>query len=428
MNNTTLTEQEAELFKDILKKLGYSEMPPELKQCLPKAEECISGIEENCERCGGPIHPCLPCEEVALLNGNHVDYEYCRLLEDILEFGRIKKNRTGIDTIGIFGAQAKFNVNMDAFPILTTKKVWFKGIVHELLWFIRGDTNIKYLVDNDVHIWDEWAYKRYLESMKKYAEQTPLHSQSAFIESIKTNDKFAATFGDLGEGTYGGMWRAFPHFKKTYDNHNFGVGDEYAEDCVDQLKKVIDKLKTNPDDRRMIVSAWHPFWVDHCALPPCHCLFHFNTEELTLEERLQIFSKGWNLKAALEQWKIDGVDISNAMDEHCIPKRRLNCLLYQRSCDFPVGIPFNITSYALLTAMVAHCVDMEPGVFTHTYGDAHIYVNQLDGVKEQISRSPKKLPKLWLNPHVKNLFDFKYDDIKLLGYNSHPAIKFPVAV
>jgi thymidylate synthase len=180
----------------------------------------------------------------------------------------------------------------------------------------------------------------------------------------------------------------------------------------------------------MIVSAWHPHWVDHCALPPCHCLFHFHTEELTLEERTKLLTD--------EQCKND-LDLTNSygirpssdlelVEKYNIPKRRLNCLLYQRSCDFPIGIPFNIASYSLLTAMIAHVSNMIPGTFIHTYGDAHIYVNQLDAIKEQLTREPRPLPKVWLNPEVKSLFDFKYEDIKLLDYDPHPAIKMPVAV
>jgi thymidylate synthase len=350
---------------------------------------------------------------------NNIDKEYFRLLNLILNEGRIKHNRTGIDTIGVFGEQAKYDIDMDAFPILTTKKVWFKGIVHELLWFIKGDTNIKYLVDNDVHIWDEWAYKRHVEMCQRTHRGLP--TQDEFINHLKTHPE--SDFGELGEGTYGGMWRAFPYY---YEQPEYEYGSptgsvEEKAGTVDQLQKVIDKLKTNPDDRRMIISAWHPYWVDHCALPPCHCLFHFNTEELTLEERL-------DLCGDFEPKGFDDQTVSNQMDLHKIPTRRLNCLLYQRSNDTALGIPFNITSYALLTAMIAHCVNMIPGVFTHSMGDLHIYTNHIEGIKLQLTREPKKLPRLWLNPEIKSLFDFKFDDIKLEGYDPHPTIKFDVAV
>ena len=356
---------------------------------------------------------------------NKVDTEYFRIVNDILTNGRLKKNRTGVDTIGIFGAQAKYNVDLNAFPLLTTKKVHWPAIVHELLWFISGSTNIKYLVDNNVRIWNEWAYKRYID--KCGAEV--INTQDEFIQKIKNDAEFAKKWGELGEGTYGGMWRNFPFY--TQDNEFVGsstvkgVSAEYwTFGQVDQLQKVINKLKTNPDDRRMIVSAWHPYWVDHCALPPCHCLFHFHTEELTLEERIDILQKQVgpvNLPKS-EIW------IIQKLNEENIPHRRLNCLLYQRSQDTALGCPFNVASYSLLTAMIAQVVNMVPGTFTHSTGDTHIYVNHIDGLKLQLTREPKKLPKVWLNPEVKSLFDFKYDDIKLLDYEFHPTIKFDVAV
>ena len=387
---------------------------------------------------------------------NKVDTEYFRIVNDILTNGRLKKNRTGVDTIGIFGAQAKYNVDLNAFPLLTTKKVHWPAIVHELLWFISGDTNIKYLVDNNVRIWNEWAYKKYKDTSISKIPDNELESLSVlsgmslsdvdhlpmdmFIERIKNDVEFATKWGELGEGTYGGMWRAFPYFdnsdpmchnQKTSDptaplDVHYETSSGYACEVghVDQLQKVINKLKTNPDDRRMIVSAWHPYWVDHCALPPCHCLFHFHTEELTLEERIDILQKqvGPVNLPKFEMW------IIQKLNEENIPHRRLNCLLYQRSVDTALGKPFNIASYALLTAMIAQTVNMVPGMFTHSMGDTHIYVNHIDGLKLQLTREPKKLPRVWLNPEVKSLFDFKYDDIKLLDYEFHPTIKFDVAV
>lgn len=321
------------------------------------------------------------------------DFTYLDLVNRVLTEGKPKKNRTGIDTIGIFGAQARFDL-ADGFPLLTTKKVFFKGIVHELLWFISGSTNIKYLVDNGVHIWDDWAYQRYLKFISKFVvvgeSDKPTLSQADFIHRIKTVDEFAKIWGDLGTGTYGGMWRAFP-FYNDYETVASAEGRETL-DTVDQLKKVIEKLKTNPDDRRLIVSAWHPHWVDHCALPPCHVLFHFNTELLS-----------------------DG-------------RRKLNCLLYQRSCDLFLGVPFNIASYALLTHMVAHCVGMVPGEFIHTYGDLHLYINHVEQARLQSTRDPYLSPTLALNLAKRDIFHFNYDDIQLVGYQSHSAIKAEVAV
>jgi thymidylate synthase len=235
------------------------------------------------------------------------------------------------------------------------------------------------------------------------------------------------------------MWRDFPFFTivdktdpstmpkfKSLGTKGMYCGDEPLTFLgrIDQITKVLEKLKNNPDDRRMIVSAWHPHWVDHCALPPCHCLFHFHTEELTLEERIDILQKQVgpvNLPKS-EIW------IIQKLNEENIPTRGLNCLLYQRSVDTALGKPFNIASYALLTAMIAQTVNMVPGMFTHSMGDTHIYVNHIDGLKLQLTREPKKLPRVWLNPEVKSLFDFKYDDIKLLDYEFHPTIKFDVAV
>ena len=387
---------------------------------------------------------------------NKVDTEYFRNVNDVLANGKVKKNRTGIDTIGIFGAQAKYDVDLNAFPILTTKKVHFPAIVHELLWFISGDTNIKYLVDNNVRIWNEWAYKRYKDTCISKIPDNELESLSVpsgmslsdvdhlsmemFIDRIKNDAEFAKKWGELGEGTYGGMWRNFPFYTTVNDNDAStcpkgtasGTKGDYAESWffgrIDQLQKVIDKLKFNPDDRRMIVSAWHPHWVDHCALPPCHCLYHFNTEELTVDERLAISGREQNiLSVAVDAYDKEGT-VVDELNKLNIPTRRLNCLLYQRSQDTALGNPFNVASYSLLTAMIAQVVNMTPGTFTHSTGDTHIYVNHIDGLKLQLTREPKKLPRLWLNPEVKSLFDFKYDDIKLLDYEFHPTIKFDVAV
>jgi thymidylate synthase len=362
---------------------------------------------------------------------NNTDLEYQRLLRLILEKGKVKKNRTGVDTIGVFGAQARFNL-AEGFPLLTTKKMAVKAITHELLWFIKGDTNIKYLVDNNCNIWNGDCYRKYKENYAKHPTVNDVNSDGTpfdkelFIHQIKTDANFAAKWGDLGQGTYGQMWRSFPYFT-TEAGHQHEMY-RLVEGKVDQLQKVINKLKTNPDDRRMIVSAWHPYWVDHCALPPCHCLFHFNTEELTLEERKQLYYKD----GKYENWHKKGGLLfpagESAFDDAGVPKRRLNCLLYQRSCDTFLGVPFNIASYGLLTSMVAHTVGMVAGEFVHTYGDLHIYSNHIEQCKEQLTRQPLALPKLWLNPEVKNLFDFTINDIRIEDYNSHPAIKGEVSV
>jgi thymidylate synthase len=373
---------------------------------------------------------------------NKVDAEYFRIVNEILTNGKLKKNRTGVDTISIFGAQAKYNVDLNAFPILTTKKVHWPAIVHELLWFISGNTNIKYLVDNNVRIWNEWAFFKYKKACANVTEPDyDVHiedldkncvremTQDEFINEIKTNETFAAKWGELGEGTYGGMWRAFPFYTSEGNGDYVDYGHGFQKSThtfgtVDQLQKVIEKLKTNPDDRRMIISAWHPYWADHCALPPCHCFLIFNTEELTLEERVEILQKH---VGPVNLPKSD-VWIIQKLNEENIPTRRLNLMMTIRSNDIFLGKTFNITSYALMVAMMAHVSNMVTGTLTYSIGDAHLYTNHLDQIKLQMSREPMKLPRLWLNPEIKSLFDFKYEDIKLIDYQSHPTIKADVAV
>ncbi len=380
---------------------------------------------------------------------NNVDKEYFRILNLILEKGRWKNNRTGVKTLSIFGEQAKFDLS-DGFPILTTKKVFFKGVVHELLWLISGSTNIKYLVDNNVHIWDGDCYRKYknlpieqiehcdlflenpevlagahqtlsgLERVKNKLRYRKL-TQEEFIGAIKTNNKFAKKWGELGEGTYGWGWRNFGKEDMTNLSYCDAPEHDWMVSGVDQLSNVITKLKTNPDDRRILVSAWHPYWVEKCALSPCHVLFQFHTEELTRLERINILYEKYPDWSAHEGDDL-GLGVKN------VPERRLNCQMYQRSVDTFLGASFNISSYSLLTCMIAQVVNMVPGTFIHSMGDLHIYENHLPQVKEQLSREPKELPKLWLNPNIKDLFGFKYEDIKLIGYDPHPAIKAEVAV
>ncbi|MGL4950865.1 MAG: thymidylate synthase [Mycoplasma sp.] len=285
--------------------------------------------------------------------------QYHNLLKNILENGKQKSNRTGVSTISLFGTQTRYDLS-DGFPLLTTKKVNFKAIVHELLWFINGDTNIKYLVDNNVNIWNEWPFDKYKKSSNYKGE-----TQAEFIDKIRNDENFANEFGDLGP-VYGKQWRNF--------------------NGVDQLSKVIEQIKNNPDSRRLIVSAWNPTEVDNMLLPPCHSLFQFYVE--------------------------DG---------------KLSCQLYQRSADLFLGVPFNIASYSLLTHMIANVCDLDVGEFIHTTGDCHIYSNHIEQVNTQLAREPKKLPILVL-PKMKTIFDFKYEDIVLEGYDPDPFIKAEVAV
>lgn len=303
--------------------------------------------------------------------------QYLDLLQDILDNGTKKADRTGTGTVSVFGRQMRFDLS-EGFPAVTTKKLFLRGIIHELLWFLQGSSNIKYLVDNDVHIWDEWPYRAYLQAQGKAVPDSGSDEWKegikAFTEQIKADDEFARQYGELGP-VYGYQWRNWP----APDGRH-----------IDQISQVIETLKTNPDSRRIIVSAWNVADIEAMAkagLPPCHSLFQF--------------------------YVADG---------------KLSCQLYQRSADTFLGVPFNIASYALLTLMVAQVTGLKPGEFVHTLGDTHIYLNHLDQVKEQLSREPKALPTMKLNPSVTSIFDFTIDDFELVGYESHPAIKAPIAV
>jgi thymidylate synthase len=291
--------------------------------------------------------------------------QYLDLLKHILENGEPKYDRTGTGTLSTFGYQMRFNLQ-DGFPLLTTKKVHLKSIIHELLWFIKGDTNIKYLVDHNVRIWNEWPYRDFTK-----CEEYSNESMEEFIQKIKTDSEFAKKHGNLGP-VYGRQWR---HFEGPDGR------------VVDQLAQVIEMIKTNPSSRRLIVSAWNPPMIPDMALPPCHMMFHFY-----------------------------------------VNNNKLSCQLYQRSADTFLGVPFNIASYALLTMMVAQVCNLEVGDFVHTLGDTHIYNDHVEQVKLQLSREPRKLPKMKINPHRKNIDDFVFEDFTLEGYDPHPRIKGKVSV
>ncbi|MBQ2033782.1 MAG: thymidylate synthase [Alistipes sp.] len=296
--------------------------------------------------------------------------QYHDLLRRITSEGIVKGDRTGTGTRSVFGHQMRFNL-ADGFPLLTTKKVFLKGIIHELLWFLAGDTNIKYLVDNGVHIWDNDAYRYYKELCAERG-----------IEPISMNEFLAASsaatpspidgyaYGDLNH-VYGYQWRSWPKPDGS---------------SIDQIRQVIDTIKTNPNSSRMIVSAWNVAEVEDMALPPCHVLFQFY-----------------------------------------VAGGRLSCQLYQRSADTFLGVPFNIASYALLTMMIAQECGLEAGEFVHTLGDTHLYLNHMEQVAEQLSREPRALPRMRLNPDVKSVFDFRYEDFTLEDYNPYPAIKAPMS-
>lgn len=367
---------------------------------------------------------------------NNADAEYFKLLNLVINKGRTKKNRTGQDTLGVFGAQARFDLS-EGFPLLTTKRVSFHNILHELLWFLSGSTNIGYLVDNNVNIWNADCYKRYTETCKVNSHQydewlrdngnetLSMYSFSEFQEKMK-GKRWAERWGDLGEGAYGNMWREFPYSYQSVDQESFaGCSYSTEEGYVDQISKLIESLRNNPDSRRHIVTAWHPHLVETVVLPPCHVLFQFHTEELTAYERYD--SSGWiTEKDIIYQYGEERAHLE--MDTWGVPRRRLNCQLYQRSADLFLGVPYNIASYALLTHMVAQVVGMVPGEFIHTFGDLHLYKNHLPQVAEQLSREPLKLPKLKLDSKISNIFDFTPQGVKLEGYESHPAIKAELSV
>lgn len=299
--------------------------------------------------------------------------QYHDLMKRVLDEGVKKSDRTGTGTISVFGHQMRFNLQ-DGFPLVTTKKVHLKSIIHELLWFLQGDTNIRYLVQNNVNIWNEWPYQHYLQTtgqtaeFPKYSEQWK-EKLKEFKQQIIDDAEFAAKWGELGP-VYGRQWRNF--------------------EGVDQITQLIDDIRNKPDSRRLIVSAWNPKDIPVMAksgLPPCHTLFQF--------------------------YVADG---------------KLSCQLYQRSADIFLGVPFNIASYALLTMMIARVTGLEYGDFVHTFGDAHLYLNHLEQTHEQLSRTPRALPEMLIKREVSSIFDYRFEDFELVNYDPWPAIRAEVAV
>ena len=302
----------------------------------------------------------------------HPEYQYLDLLQDILDNGTWKiSHSTGVKLKSVFGRQIRFDL-AKGFPLLTTKKTFIRGIIHELIWFLSGSENIKYLIDNDVHIWDEWAYKKYTWSVNH-----PI-AYGYFLTNLKSKSGFMEKYGNLG-AVYGVQWRKWPNGNRT----------------IDQLGWAIEKIKKFPQKKHYIISAWNAGCIyemsgGHDAsmvIAPCHTLFHIN-----------------------------------------ITGDRLSLLLYQRSADMFLGVPFNIASYALLTLLLAQVTGYKPGEFIHTFGDAHIYANHLEQVKLQLSRKPRPFPKMKINPKVKNIDDFKFSDFEVIGYQPHPAIKADITI
>ena len=288
--------------------------------------------------------------------------QYLKMCQDILDNGKFKSDRTGTGTISMFGYQTRYDLN-EGFPLLTTKKVFYRGVLVELLWFITGDTNIRPLVSQNVHIWDDWPFEKYKNSKEYQGEDI-----KEFANKIKDDEEFAKKWGDLGP-VYGHQWRDF-----------FGV---------DQIKRLEHDLRTNKFSRRLILCAWNPAQIDQMALPPCHAFVQFYVDE----------------------------------DD------RLSCQLYQRSADIFLGVPFNIASYSTLTMMLAKVCGLKLGDFVHTIGDAHIYVNHVEQIKEQLTRTPRKLPKLIIhNDEAKSVTDFKFEDFEVVDYDPYPVIKGAIAV
>lgn len=291
--------------------------------------------------------------------------QYLDLLQHILDKGTFKEDRTGIGTYSCFGYQMRFDLQ-EGFPLLTTKKLFTKAIIYELLWFLKGESNIQYLCKNGVRIWDDWPYAAYQKS-SEFAGETI----AEFAKKIANDDAFAKKWGDLGP-VYGVQWRNWKgEDGKTYD----------------QIADLITQIKNNPDSRRLIVSAWNVPYISQMALPPCHTMFQF--------------------------YVADG---------------KLSCQLYQRSADVFLGVPFNIASYALLTMMIAQVCDLQPGEFVHTFGDVHLYKNHIEQAKLQLTRNPNPLPTMKINPAVKNIFEFQFTDFQLENYSPHPHIAAVVAV
>lgn len=340
---------------------------------------------------------------------NKVDKQYLSFLEYILENGVEKKDRTGTGTISVFGYNMRFNMNW-GFPLLTSKKIFTKAVIHELIWFLRGDTNIKYLVENGVHIWDGDAYKAYTN----HPSNSSYLSKEEFIDKIKTDDEFSKKWGELGP-VYGAQWR---RWRGEQEYHN---GTEYVyHKPLDQISNLINDLKTNPDSRRLMVSAWNVGQLSQMTLPPCHYGFQCYTTLLTFDERVKWWcdSRGRSITFADDMTK-------DKLDEIGVPDRKLDLMWTQRSCDVPLGIPFNIASYAILLHLLAKEVNMIPNDLIFSGGDCHIYSNQIQGVKEQLKRETYKLPNLKLNN--KSIFDLKYEDIEIFDYKSCDTIKFPLS-
>jgi len=343
---------------------------------------------------------------------NKLDKQYQELLITILEYGVEKKDRTGTGTQSIFGYTIRHRMR-DGFPLLTTKKMAIKSLMTELKWFLKGETNIRYLVENNCNIWNGDAYKNY-KLMNVFATDVDYISMDEFIENIKTDDRFAELYGELGP-VYGKQWKKWDKYDHQLINKE---GFPNVKSSVDQIKNLIEQIKDNPDSRRLMVNAWNPGDIDKMVLPPCHYGFQVYTRELNLDERIDIYNEGVNPMSRSSDY------FHEHMDAYGIPRREISLMWNQRSVDTFLGLPFNIASYAMLLTIIADEVNMVPGDLIGNLGDVHLYNNHIEQAKEQIKRRPFKLPKIHLIQQDVLNGEFDY---KINNYESHPTIKAPLS-
>ena len=409
--------------------------------------------------------------------------QYLEMMRHVRENGVYKSDRTGTGTYSVFGYQMRFDLSDGSFPLVTTKQCHLKSIIHELLWFLQGETNIRYLAENGVRIWNEWVK----EETAEYRDMVTAEIQVELVKFFKATDFSAISVdnletpadyvihrneddseivleyasdeswknayrdviggeprvliaGELGP-VYGSQWRSWPTVKFTeteLSKASGGVqgGSDVEFDTIDQISNLIEMIKKNPDSRRLIVSAWNPAEVDNMALPPCHTMFQFYSNFLSLNELVDVIYKAGKKSEYMQSVRTTELETDDAVydhallfcQEHDLPRRKLSCQLYQRSADIGLGVPFNIASYALLLMMIAQVTDHVPGDFIWTGGDCHIYSNHLEQIDLQLTRDPHPLPTMKINPQVRDILDFKYEDFILENYVSHPHIAMPVAV
>lgn len=380
---------------------------------------------------------------------NTLDDKYLNLLDHVMTHGKVKKDRTGVGTRSVFGYDMRIDLS-EGLSLLTTKYVHYPAVIHELLWFLMGGTDIKYLLDNNVNIWTAWPFKRYEQTALDQLADTDCISgpgrvrrhfnMEEYVYAIKSVKGFAERHGQVGK-VYGAQWVNWT-WPKLIDNG--GIDAEHALSRIisglpvgeyhiagyNQISKLIDALKNNPDSRRMLVTAWNPPEMDACALPCCHYGFQCYTDELTVEERVRLYAarEGQTYEEFKTNWDTDK-QWSDDCDLNGVPKRRLSLKFNIRSLDVFLGEPFDIASYSILTHMLCAQLNMVPGELIQTIGDTHIYLNHVEQVKLQLSRTPyANLPQLLLRPSIDDIFKYKYDDIAVVNYTYHPAIKAPIAV